>query len=116
MLLTLASLRRQGSPYQLSPTQLYQELLITSGAITYRLDRLEEMEFIKRISDPEDRRGRLVQLTHMGQDLIDHLLENRLKKEKTLLDPFSEKEGNDMSQGLATLLINFETDTDKIAC
>lgn len=106
----LASLRRQGSPYQLSPTQLYQELLITSGAITYRLDRLEELSLIERVADPKDRRGMLVRLTQEGRNQIDHLIEEHIEKERNLLSKLSEQKQHDIAQGLAELLTDFEKD------
>lgn len=106
----LASLRRQGPPYQLSPTQLYQELLITSGAITYRLDRLEELDLIKRIADPEDRRGMLVGLTKKGKEQIELLLEKHIEKEEELLKNLSAEKRQDITQGLSKLLVNFEKD------
>lgn len=104
----LASLRRQGSPYQLSPTQLYQELLITSGAITYRLDRLEELGLIERIADPKDRRGMLVRLTKKGRDQIDQLMEEHIDKERDLLSKLSAQKQQEIVQGLAELLTDFE--------
>ena len=53
----LATLRRAGSPFRLSPTQLYQALLVTSGAMTNRLNRLEQQHLIERIAAPEDKRA-----------------------------------------------------------
>src|SRR5579863_10070674 len=67
----LASLRRSGRPYQLTPTQLYREMMLTSGAMTNRIDRLEEAGLVSRRRDPQDRRGTLVRLTAKGKALID---------------------------------------------
>uniref|UniRef100_UPI001F244674 MarR family transcriptional regulator n=1 Tax=Cronobacter sakazakii TaxID=28141 RepID=UPI001F244674 len=53
-------------PYCLSPTQLYTSLLVTSGAMTNRLNHLEEQGLIKRIADPDDKRSTLVSLTASG--------------------------------------------------
>ena len=58
----LATLRRQGPPFELSPTILYKELLITSGTMTHRLNTLEKQGLIERITHPSDRRGLLVRL------------------------------------------------------
>src|ERR1700751_5058411 len=55
----LASLRRSGPPYQLTPTELYREMMLTSGAMTNRIDRLEEAGLVARRPDPDDRRGTL---------------------------------------------------------
>jgi DNA-binding transcriptional ArsR family regulator len=53
----LATLRRSGPPYRLTPTRLYRELALTSGAITHHLDALERAGLIERVSDPHDRRS-----------------------------------------------------------
>ena len=62
----LAALRRAGTPYQLSPGQLMQEAMVTSGTITNRLDRLEELGLVTRKADPNDGRGSLVTLTKLS--------------------------------------------------
>jgi DNA-binding MarR family transcriptional regulator len=67
----LASLRRAGKPYRLTPTQLYNSLMLTSGAMTNRVDRLEAAGLVERLQDPADRRGVLVSLTKDGLKLID---------------------------------------------
>src|ERR1700712_3306698 len=67
----LASLRRAGRPYRLTPTQLYNSLLLTSGAMTNRFDRLEQAGWVKRMQDPADGRGLLVSLTVSGVKTID---------------------------------------------
>jgi DNA-binding MarR family transcriptional regulator len=59
----LASLRRAGKPYQLTPTQLYSSLMRTSGAMTNRVDRLQVAGLVERLHDPADGRGVLVSLT-----------------------------------------------------
>jgi DNA-binding MarR family transcriptional regulator len=62
----LFALRRGGPPYQLRPTDLFESLLVPSSSMTRQLDRLEEEGFIKRLPDPDDRRGSLVGLTRAG--------------------------------------------------
>ncbi|MEO7131100.1 MAG: MarR family transcriptional regulator, partial [Dermatophilaceae bacterium] len=56
----LSALRRAGEPYHLSPGQLVQQTLVTSGTMTNRVDRLERSGFVVRGPDPGDRRGVLV--------------------------------------------------------
>jgi DNA-binding MarR family transcriptional regulator len=70
----LATLRRAGAPYCLSPTQLYKSLLVTSGAMTNRLNHLEEQGLIERIHDPDDKRSTLVSLTAYGRERIEQAL------------------------------------------
>lgn len=70
----LSALRRAGAPYQQSPTELFSTLMVSSGCMTHRLDRLEEEGLVERLRDPEDRRGLLVGLTPKGHALIDRLL------------------------------------------
>ena len=63
----LATLRRQGPPYQLKPTELYQWLMLSSGAMTNRIDRLEKNGLVTRLRDPDDRRSIIVQLSDTGE-------------------------------------------------
>ncbi len=67
----LATLRRSGAPYCLTPTELYRSLLITSGAMTNRLTRLESAGMIERIVDEQDRRSVQVCLSERGKALIE---------------------------------------------
>ena len=66
----LATLRRNGAPYQLTPTDLLKAMMLSSGAMTNRLDRLEKAGYIERQPNPADRRGTLVTLTETGLALI----------------------------------------------
>ncbi|MCX6435823.1 MAG: MarR family transcriptional regulator, partial [Actinobacteria bacterium] len=81
----LAALRRAGAPHQLSPGQLMQETMVTSGTMTNRLDRLEELQLITREQDPDDGRGSLVTLTKSGVRAVDAALEGLLENERELL-------------------------------
>ena len=81
----LASLRRAGPPYELSPTELYQALMRSSGAMTNRLRRLEHARLIERRPDPGDGRGRLVRLTARGRKLVDQIAPIHLENEERLL-------------------------------
>src|SRR5256885_16618850 len=66
----LATLRRSGPPYELSPTDLFKSLLLSSAAMTSRIDRLEEAGLVARSPHPEDRRGIRLALTATGKELI----------------------------------------------
>lgn len=81
----IATLRRAGAPYALAPTQLFEALMITSGAMTHRLDRLEKAELITRTPNPDDRRGTLVSLTEKGLELINRLIPQHVENEARAL-------------------------------
>lgn len=81
----LATLRRQGPPYQLKPTDFYSLLMLTSGAMTNRIDRLEQNGLVKRIRDPDDRRSVSAQLTPKGIELTDTVMPVLFEKENQLL-------------------------------
>jgi DNA-binding MarR family transcriptional regulator len=107
----LASLRRSGPPHRLSPTQLYRELMRTSGAITHRLAGLERAGLIRRIPDPEDGRGLLVELTPEGAATVDQAGPAHLDNERALLSPLSEKEQELLIGLLRKLLAAYERES-----
>jgi DNA-binding MarR family transcriptional regulator len=82
----LAALRRAGAPYQLTPTALMRTALVTSGAITQRLDRLEERGLITRERSDEDGRAVVVTLTAAGREALDAALPDHLETERQLLE------------------------------
>ncbi|MGW2812551.1 MarR family winged helix-turn-helix transcriptional regulator [Streptomyces sp. NPDC001415] len=67
----IATLRRSGEPYTLSPRQLSATLMLTTGGMTGRLDKLEKAGLLRRSPDPTDRRGLRVTLTEKGLKLVD---------------------------------------------
>ncbi|MFZ0030738.1 MAG: MarR family transcriptional regulator [Candidatus Cybelea sp.] len=102
----LASLRRSGRPYQLSPTQLYREMMLTSGAMTNRIDGLEKAGLVLRRPDPQDRRGTLVRLTAKGKALIDTATTGHVANEQRLLAVLSEREQRQLAELLRKLLLS----------
>jgi DNA-binding MarR family transcriptional regulator len=104
----LASLRRAGAPYELTPTQLYREMMLSSGAMTNRIDRLESDGLVQRRPDPTDRRGVIVSLTKKGHKLIDKALDAHLDNERTLLRALSKSERAELSALLSKLLTDLE--------
>jgi DNA-binding MarR family transcriptional regulator/predicted DNA-binding transcriptional regulator AlpA len=72
--IVLGALRRIGPPYCLTPTELFKSLLITSGTITKRIDRLEQRGLVERHPDPADRRGTMVCLTPLGKETADNAI------------------------------------------
>jgi len=104
----LAALRRAGPPYCLSPTSLYNSLLISSGAMTNRLERLTAAGFVERIADPEDGRSMLVALTTKGKRLIDKVVTRHYENERRLLASLAPQEQETLSALLRTLLLGFD--------
>jgi DNA-binding MarR family transcriptional regulator len=101
----LATLRRNGPPYQLRPTDFAGQLMLTSSGTTKRLDRLEQAGLIARTPDPEDRRGTLITLTEAGHDLIDAVTEAHLDNERNLLSALSVDEQRRLADLLRKLLL-----------
>ena len=104
----LATLRRQGPPYRLSPTELYRQLMRTSGAMTHRLAQLESAGLIRRVADPEDGRGLLVELTRRGRALVDAVGPRHMENERRLLGALTAEEQERLADLLATLLSALE--------
>lgn len=107
----LATLRRSGHPYQLTPTQLFNSLMLSSGAMTNRLDRLEDVGLIKRTPNPDDRRGILVTLTEQGLELIDRAYAAHIANEHQILASLTESEQETLTDLLRKILLPFEDKT-----
>ncbi len=104
----LAALRRAGPPYALSPTELYNSLLVTSGAVTYRTGRLLERGLIRRAPDESDGRSVLVSLTRDGRELIDRAMRAHTTRERDLLSPLSREQRRSLAATLRQLLASLE--------
>nr|WP_228563239.1 MarR family transcriptional regulator [Catenulispora rubra] len=78
-------MRRSGAPYELSPGALLRTAMVTSGAITNRVDRMEAKGLVERLRDPGDRRGVRIRLTAAGLELIDKLMPLHVANERRLL-------------------------------
>ncbi len=100
----LATLRRSGPPYRLGPTQLFETLMISSGGMTSRLDRLEKAGLIMRAPNPEDRRGTLVSLTEEGMALMERMIPRHVENEARMLAALSREEQQALSKLLGKLL------------
>ncbi len=88
----LATLRRSGAPYRLTPTALYEAMMLSSGGMTARLDRMERRGLIRRLPNPDDRRGVFVELTEKGRDLAETALVPHAANETRLLAGLSDDE------------------------
>lgn len=105
----LSALRRAGEPYQLSPGQLVQQTLVTSGTMTNRVDRLERRGFVERRPDPGDRRGVLVRLTDAGRDIVDSAMADLIEQEKSLLSQLAPGDQAALAGLLRRMLAPLET-------
>ena len=104
----LAALRRSGQPYQLSPTELFNTLMVSSGTMTHRIDRLEQAELVKRIPEPSDRRGTRIELTDKGFNIIEKAVEAHVINEHRVLSVLEASERKALTQLLRKLLVSFE--------
>lgn len=104
----LATLRRAGAPHRLTPTALFSALMITSGTMTHRLQRLEAAGWIVRLPNPDDARSMLVQLSEAGLQLVDRAVEAHVANEHRILAPLESKQLAALDAGLARLLAVLE--------
>jgi DNA-binding MarR family transcriptional regulator len=104
----LASLRRNGPPHRLSPTQLYVALMRSSGAMTHRVYGLERAGLVTRVPDPDDARGMLVELSPQGIALVDRVAPVHLANERALLRSLTDDEQRVLADLLRKLLLALE--------
>ncbi|WP_312556712.1 MarR family winged helix-turn-helix transcriptional regulator [Empedobacter brevis] len=105
----LATLRRTGFPYQLSPKQLMKSVVLTSGAMTALLNRLTKLELIYRAPDENDGRISLAGLTEKGREVIDKAIEKRFDEAKDSIEILNKKEQEDLAILLKRLLVNLDS-------
>ncbi|QDQ27917.1 MarR family transcriptional regulator [Chitinimonas arctica] len=108
----LATLRRSGAPYRLSPTALFSTLMITSGTMTHRLKRLEACDWVLRVQNSDDARSMLVQLTDKGLELIDRAVAAHVENEWRILAPLGAEALRALDENLAKLLAVLEPGED----
>ena len=104
----LATLRRSGAPFELTPSELAQQTMVTTGAVSKRLDRLETAGLVTRRENLEDARGRVVALTPQGRDTIDRAYEAHMQNEARLLDHFSAAEREQLQSLLRSWSLKLE--------
>lgn len=104
----LATLRRSGAPYRLTPTQLRGSMMITSATVTHRLDKLEQRGLVARRPDPSDRRGLLVGLTDEGRELVDRALDDHVANEHDLLAGLTPRDRELLADLLRRLAVSAE--------
>lgn len=104
----LASLRREGPPYELSPGELTRQNLSTSATMTNRIDRLEAKGLVRRQPNDADRRGVRVRLTAEGKTRVTAALGDLLAFEQSLLSRLDPAARAALADSLRRLLISFE--------
>lgn len=104
----LAALRRQGSPYELAPGELAQHTMVTTGAISKRLDRLEEAGLVVRRENAADGRGRIVRLTAAGQRVFDQAFTEHMQNENRMIGLLDHDERAELERLLTAWLSRLE--------
>jgi DNA-binding MarR family transcriptional regulator len=104
----LAALRRAGEPYERAPGELATHTMVTTGAMTKRLDRLERSGLVTRRRSAVDGRGRVVALTPAGLALIDRAFTEHMRNERRILDDLSPEEAEQLEGLLRAWLARVE--------
>lgn len=100
----LSTLRRQGYPFAMAATSLADSTMLSSGAMTNRIDRLEKEDLVRRVSDENDGRRVLVQLTNKGIRLIEGATEARFETAMDALESLSKRQRESLSNLLRVVL------------
>ncbi|MGA9572815.1 MAG: MarR family transcriptional regulator [Lysobacterales bacterium] len=100
----LSTLRRQGTPFIMAATELAASNMLTSGAMTNRIDRLEEDKLVRRIKDENDGRRVLVQLTNAGLSLVEEATEARFETAMYALESLSGPQRDSLNSLLRLVL------------
>lgn len=110
----LATLRRAGAPYELSPGDLLATSMVTSGTMTNRIDQLEEAGFVERSENPSDGRSVLIGLTDAGLSVIEDALSDHVATQARLTSGLSEAELSRLDRLLRRFLVALENgDVDR---
>jgi DNA-binding MarR family transcriptional regulator len=88
----LSALRIAGLPYRLSPTRLGKGLMLSSAGVTSRIDRLERRGLVRRLPDPDDRRGVIIELTDQGLEVVDAAVAALTVSDSQLMERFDPQE------------------------
>ena len=107
----LATIRRSGAPYGLTPGELITSTMVTSGTMTNRIDQLVKAGLVKRTPNPQDARGFIVSLTNKGLALIDRILDEHVKTQAQLTAGLNKEDKKSLNSILRKLLIDTERKT-----
>ena len=105
----LSTLRRSGTPFTLTPTELFSALMVTSGTMTHRLKGLETRSLIERHPNPDDARNRLVTLSVQGHSTIDAAMTAHVDNMEGILSGLAPADKEQLNQALKQMLALFET-------
>ncbi|WP_193596517.1 MarR family winged helix-turn-helix transcriptional regulator [Microbacterium sp. YJN-G] len=105
----LSALRRAGDPFRLSPKQLLQQTLVSSGTMTNRIDRLVGRRFVRREADPVDGRSVLVILTDDGKVRVDAAITRLVDAEAELLRALPRTDRDRLAGLLRKLSLSFDS-------
>ncbi|MBF9003236.1 MULTISPECIES: MarR family transcriptional regulator [Vibrio] len=104
----LMTLKRSGAPYRLTPSLLLESMMLTSGAMTNRLDKLEQKALISREHSVEDRRSVEVQLTEKGLALVSGILDEYVHQQEQLISSLDSNQQQQLDLLLSHWLTEFE--------
>ena len=104
----LAALRREGPPYELGPGEIARHTMVTTGAVSKRLDRLESAGLVHRRDSDSDARGRVVGLTGAGVRTIDAAFTDHMRNEQRLVASISPEDRQRLETILTTWLSQLE--------
>jgi DNA-binding MarR family transcriptional regulator len=104
----LSALRISGPPYRLSPTRLAKGLMLSSAGITSRIDRLERRGLVRRLDDPDDRRGVIIELTDDGREVVDEAVAALATSDRQLLERLDPQEVDQLEGLLRKVLALLE--------
>jgi DNA-binding MarR family transcriptional regulator len=102
-------LRYGGPPYRGKPGKLAKHLGLSTGAMTNRLDNMERRGLVRRLDDPDDRRGVIVELTEDGKKLWDQAVAAQAEKESIVATALDEDERRELNELLRRLMNAFES-------
>jgi DNA-binding MarR family transcriptional regulator len=110
----MATLRRIGEPHELTPGELVHRTMVTTGAITNRIDRLEQRGLVERRPNPDDRRSITVRLTGAGRALVDAVVVTHLETEQRILAALSQRQRATLGSLLCALALHLgDEDTSR---
>lgn len=94
----LSALRRRGRPYTLTPGELARAVMLSTGGMTKRLDRMEEQGLLRRRPHPQDRRGSLIEMTAAGRRRIESAVGAHARNEARMLSPLTRAEQSELER------------------